>query len=96
MKKKKKKKKEQKKKGEKGEEREVRRSAGLLAADCAVRRDENARTIKPNDPLFRPRIIPARASCHEELRQAETNEGPPSHPLYSRKGKIISRVLPPT
>lgn len=66
---------------------------------CAARRDENARTIKPNDPLFRPRIIPARASCHEELRQAETNEGPPSHPLYPRKGEIISRVFcdpPPT
>lgn len=93
---KKKKKRKKKKERKRGRAREVRRSAGLLAADCAVRRDENARTIKPNDPLFRPRIIPARASCHEELRQAETNEGPPSHPLYSRKGEIISRVLPPT
>lgn len=38
--------------------RQLHRSAGLLAADCAARRDENARTIKPNDPLFQPRIIP--------------------------------------
>ena len=55
----------------------------------------NGRTIKPNDPLFRPRIIPARASCHQELRQAETNEGSPSHPLYSRKEEIIPHALLP-
>lgn len=57
---------------------------GWLCHD--VRREENARTIKPNDPLFRPRIIPARASCQRDLRLTETNESPLSR-IHFIRGK---------